>query len=517
MRSNETGVRQRKLFFSQINIAWMMLGITFVYVFSLILSDKSSWVLFETFSHEIYIVQNVPLNQIIKGVFNTQVFEYSDRLTRPLSSMFEILDTHLRAWLWHYIKPITSLSITFVFSLLLNPLLFYKFLLNLKIRRSIAVLATSLMILSPGSLSVLVMYFRPAKAMLNFWLIFCLYYASVIYLKDVGQNVLNRDDRNVYGLIGLIAVGILLAFLFDETAIVIASSLFFLFPAIYFRDYKRFLFFLSVPIMLGTLYFYIFPRCSIHFGYPKPNLLNYAPLNIDSFPPINIIVSNFIQHLWVITRESLNLLNPLYFFTVKEKLLVLSSITGIFVFICRSIVPLYKGNQKCLYQLKSFALKTAALLIFLCLVHTLLLDSTSTIGRIWGPYYYGAYFGIFFAILLALLGEMVMQAKSRTSYSFIAMMSLLCMSLMIAFPYINYVYREAHYPFRSWIIEGVFRGYINRFQFRTPDLIPGNDEVKRLWKLFKAGKTPESIHRTNLWIPIETMGKIPNNMQINDP
>lgn len=164
-------------------------------------------------------------------------------------------------------------------------------------------------------------------------------------------------------------------------------------------------------------------------------------------------------------------------------------------------------------------MRSIFLILILCLIHTILLDLVGNkyTGRIWGPYWYGSYFGVFLALFLALIGEIFMQGKNLSSYMYQGMMTTLCFSLMIAFPYLNFIYRIGHHPIQIQVIEKVFRGELNRFQLYDPKAIPGNDEIKRLWKLFKSNDTPNSMHRMNIWIPIEMKGGIPNAMAVTDP
>src|SRR4051794_28777276 len=42
--------------------------------------------------------------------FNYMAMEYGTRVSRPLSSLFEIVDTKFRAWLWHYVLPHPALT-----------------------------------------------------------------------------------------------------------------------------------------------------------------------------------------------------------------------------------------------------------------------------------------------------------------------------------------------------------------------------------------------------------------------
>ena|SRR5688572_9976567 len=71
---------------------------------------------------------------MLKG-FDWKTFEYEPRVTRPLSHGIEILDTKFRAWVWNFLVPHPSLSLTWFFLLGLSPLLFFGLLRNLDINQ----------------------------------------------------------------------------------------------------------------------------------------------------------------------------------------------------------------------------------------------------------------------------------------------------------------------------------------------------------------------------------------------
>ena len=114
----------------------------------------------------------------LKHVFYWWIFEYEPRLTRPLSSLFEIYDTPFRAALWHVIPPHPSLSLTWIFSLILAPLLLFAVLRQLKAGSGTALLAIALYVANPGILSLESFLFRPGKALANAGILLCLWLAA---------------------------------------------------------------------------------------------------------------------------------------------------------------------------------------------------------------------------------------------------------------------------------------------------------------------------------------------------
>jgi hypothetical protein len=496
--------------------AIFMVGV-FIYILSLIMNPRASWVLPEAFYYKSYIMQSVPLHKFIEGAFNNQVFEYSDRITRPFSSILEIFDTHFRAWLWQYVNPITSLSLTFIFSLFIGPVLFYKVLKNIGIRPAIAVFATAIMMLNPGSLSLIVMLFRPAKVMMNFWLICSLYTASLIYLNDTGI----QPGKNVLRLSVLTGIFTIFGFLFDETGIVIPIAILCLFPSVFFRSKQRFFGFAIVPAILILLYLVIFPAIAAHYGYGKPNLLDYQPFLTPNFPPFPMIISNLLQNSKDIFVESFGLFSPFAAMAFKLKLLFTFLFITTFFFIDRFITAVKNNSDDVNSVSMKFLIKTALLIFTLLIFHTLLLESVGNPveGRVWGPYWYGAYFGIFMGIGISLIGEIASQAAHKIPLILVLMMSVMCIALMSAFPYTNFIYRDYHfYPYHPNELEQLYRGKINRFELYAPKMFGGKGSVTDIWHSIRHGNVLTSIPKEYYWIPLE-MGvlnqyPIPNNITV---
>jgi hypothetical protein len=485
-----------------LQIAITLLLLAFAYIISLVINPRCSWVQPEAFNYKNYIVHNVPLKDIIKGTFNNQAFENSDRITRPLSSMFEIIDTHFRIWLWQYVKPIASLSITFLFSLILSPILFFKFLKNIGIRPAIAIFATTLMLLNPGSLSLIVMLFRPAKAMVNFCFILSLFLASSIVIQD-RLSSMNKNNR----LLPLLGISIFFGFLFDETAVIIVMAILILFPSVFIMNRKRILGFLVVPAVLAVCYLNIFPHLAVHYGYAKPDLLHYQPLATPNFPSTAIVLKNFYDNSIDITIESLGVFNPFNMHEMWQKYLFLFLIIADSIFIIKLLMTSRNKISTNPAYISKLVSRSLFLILVLYLFHTLILDTVSirpTVGRVWGPYYYGAYFGIAWGIFIAAVGEVAAQRQTKFSYSFAMLMCLTCAALMTAFPYTNFIYHRYHYyPYYAPLIENSYRGEINRFAVYDPTIFSGKKQLLDTWLASKKGEVLPDMPKEYLWIPIE--------------
>lgn len=486
------------------SISILLLFCSFIYISYLVVNPTYSWVLPEAYVYKSYIIQNVPLDlhHIIRETFNYHIFENSERITRPLSSTFEIIDTHFRSWLWQFITPIPSLSLTFIFSLFFGSLLFYKLLLNLETRPTVAIFATAFMLLNPGTLSLFVMLFRPAKPMAHFWIIFSLYFASVINIQDKSK----LTQSNLISFPFILGTGILIGFLFDETAIISVIAILLLFPSVLFHSRARLTSFLTIPLILLMLYLILFPAISKHFGFQKPDLLKYEVIATPHFPTAHIFFKNLILNTEIIFAESFSIYNPIKLPHLWEKALISVLITFSIFFtyklwqfkkISTAINKPY--NQKIILQ--------SLLLIFtLCLLHVTILHMVGdrNDGRIWGLYWYGAYFGIFFGIFLAAIGEAIARINNKISYCFITFVLLVCLAQMSTFPYINFAYCKSHYyPYSPSNIPKFFRGTLDRFSFYHPEILSKRSSIIELSYSIRRNQLPNSIHKELYWIPIE--------------
>lgn len=484
-------------------VAAVFLVITYGYIISLVADPQSGWVFPEAYAFKSYVVQKMPLSVsgIVQGTFNNRAFDANDRNTRLLANTFEIFDTHFRSWLWRYIEPVPSLSLTYLFSLILGPWLFYRLLRSLGIRSSIAIFAMAIMLLNPGSLSLVVMLFRPAKAMMNFWLIVSLLLASLIHLQNCGVKPQGKLPLNL-----MLGGSIFLALLFDETGVVIVLAILVLFPSVFLRDRRTILGYLLVPALLGTLYLRIFPMISARLGFAAPDLFHYSPIAAHPFPSASVMLGNLLSHVKVITQESVGLFDPQLMPQLWQKGLMSLLAIAMAVFAINAMLARNKSTVNVASWRKSIWVRTLLLIILLCGFHTVLMDIVGDPlkGRVWGPYWYGAYFGIFWGLLIAAVGESLAHAKGDVPYSYWSMVGLICVALMAVFPYTNFVYRKYHYyPYAPGNIEQMFRGSINRFEVYNPKIFADQTVINTLWQATQRNKLPKRVRKELYWIPME--------------
>ena len=300
----------------------VLLGV-YIYIFVLLASYDQVWMLPEAFRIKSFVLENGGALKIsdLKEGLNCAVFENAPRLRRPLSSYFEILDTKFRFFLWHFMFPHPSLSLTWFFSLILSPILLFRFLRNIDVPGNTALGAVSLYLMSPGLLSVVVMLFRPAKAMANFSIILCLYLASCLY-KSFDRDTAQEFFKKYVGLL----VVMFLSFFWDETAVLIYLLLPLFFPFL-LKDRKRLAVYALLPVLAYFCYFYFLPWAVIATGnghpttsfglFPKHEtvfaalVLRYArAFTINSglliFDSLGLIIPSFNAPFWAIVILGVN-------------------------------------------------------------------------------------------------------------------------------------------------------------------------------------------------------------------
>ena len=398
------------------------------------------------------------------------------RITRPLSSYFQILDTKFRCWLWHYIPPHPSLSLTWIFTLGLAPLFLYYLLCNLGISSNTAVTMAAFYLLTPTSMSHVAELFRPAKPMTDFAIIFCLYFASFLQKKYLQQNQLVPWKGFI--LFWIISA---VSFFWDETALLIFPAIFFVFPKVITHRRPHLFLWLLLPFITALFYFSLIPYLTSWAGYGHPDLSQY-----------------FLYRRGIKVEISSNQANMAYLFGQNTKNLVLytmglimPSVLGAsagvkFIFglgvIGWGIVLFYLSKVR-----KTWVALSIFLLILILYFNHLM--SIQWPWGAWGPFYYGGFWSIFFTIWLARVIDKSAISKILLVFSFF----LILINMFQAFSAVDIVYKKYHYyPYRMGAISSYFD---DRQNFFSQNNIPVfseetlKDLIKYYWMLHKTGIT----------------------------
>ena len=191
----------------------------------------------------------------LKDLFPYENFFEPARL-RFICFLLLKINIRFRLWLWHYIPPHPSLALTWLFTLILSPILMFNFVYNFIGERIIAWIALILYMVSSAFLSGINLFFIPAKPMTNFFAILCLYIASKMKVFiDSGKYF----SRKVMVLYVFLLTVLFISFLTDEMTFLAYFCLPFLFVGI-FNGMKRkkilyFLYFL--PFILFIIFAFI--------------------------------------------------------------------------------------------------------------------------------------------------------------------------------------------------------------------------------------------------------------------
>ncbi len=469
------------------NPSFFLLIFVYLWIIPHCLSYQNAWVEPEQFHIKSSILKtgtHLNLKDIKQGLF-WQFFEYKPRCTRPLSSYFEIIDTKFRCWLWHYIMPHPSLSLTWVFSLILAPLFLYRLLKNLDTNSNLSQAMVAFFLATPGILSHEVMLFRPAKPMANFFIIFCLYLASTLKKEflDTGKTI-----PTIKFLIFWIITAC--SFYWDETALLIFPAVLFIFPSIFKR--KSFLFFwFLLPLITLIAYLEIIPYLCMLAGHDWPHLLKYDL--IQSLGQAGTI-HHSTKYLGANARNLiLETMGMFSFSHSAPKSIIISMALAVISWITILFYAL---------KIKKEFDPLILFLLFLLFVFNAILSVTMAV---WGPYYYGSFWSIFFVIFLSKhIGKSnVPQFVLSICFFFIIISATNC------FIGTNIIYKKYHwYPYNPDTIEDYFKGTRLFFDKRDAPVFPGKDirsTIYKYWSQVKNGKNIESLSlpRELGWLPIE--------------
>ena len=157
---------------------------------------------------------------------------------RYLSYFFSFINTKIRIWLWNYIPPHPSFSVTWLFTIILSPVLLFKFMNNYVSNRDAAWNAVLLYMVSTGYISGIVHLSHPGKPMILFMSILCLYMGSKINISDYAGE---RLRLLVFFFV------LLISFYFEEYSIILYAVL----PVIFYIRSKA-------SMRLAILYVAIF-------------------------------------------------------------------------------------------------------------------------------------------------------------------------------------------------------------------------------------------------------------------
>ena len=469
----------------------------FVYFFFIprVVSYDHSWAITEILYLEGTAFKtgaNLNWNDLKNGLDYTR-FEGKgqNRITRPWSSYFQILDAKFRAWLWHFILPHPSLSLTWIFTLFLAPILLYLLFRNLGIDTNVALGMSIFYLLTPTSLSHVTELFRLGKPMTDFVIILCLYWASSLEKKFLTQNKSIPWSKFLWFWIASA-----MSFYWDEAALLIFPAILFLFPKVLTHRKSYLLLWLLLPFITMVFYFLIIPYLTFLSGHALPNLS---------------------QDGWYrkgLQTDPAFLLKDLHQLPLHAKNMVLGTM-GIIIpdvfqaslWIKSCFVLAITGWGIVFFYMRKILFYRFPVLIFLVGV-TLVSNHLMFVlwSSAWGAFWYGGFWAVFFTIWLALLID-----KSKMPKILLAgCLLFILINMFQSFIAVNTVYKRYHYyPYKMSRINEYFKG---KYQFFAPEngpIFPGNTiktYIQIYWAAHQEGLTrtqsyclPSELH----WLVLE--------------
>ena len=331
--------------------------------------------------------------------FDVLSFESDNPRVRFVSNLFLLLNVKLRIWLWNYLPPHPSFSFTWIFSLLLSPIILYRLILNLSGEKCAGWIGLSIYFISIGFLSGILWLFHPAKPVTNFLTLLCFFLASKI---ERSEQASTGASGQIVGSFAYMLVVMLISFFTDETAWFLFFIVPVLFPSIFLIEGKKIIFISSYLLLgIGFVIFLIYgvPFLVAPFGFDNFNFFSWMATPDTSpesgsfqFKNVGILTYNFL-HNQIDPLNAVNRTAPFSSVTLYSWLIFIS-LGGYFVFLFSKL-----SRRK---QLVSVRIIAGTAVYMVC--QTMLLTKHRVIVS--NAWYYGCIFPIFFTLLCSIFLSM---------------------------------------------------------------------------------------------------------------
>lgn len=449
--------------------AALLVGIA-AYIALVVLDRNHSWMHPETFEIKDGILsQGTGLSlQDVALAFDARLFEGGPRVGRPLSSYFEIVDTRLRAWLWRWVLPHPSLSLTFVFTLGVSPLLLWTILRHLDVERATSLFAVALYVGSPSFYSLVVMNFRPAKAMTNFSLLL----VAVLALRLAErQRVEGETSALRRGFCALMAV-MMISFLWDETALVAYVVPVVFAPRLF--SPARLALYAVVPVVMAIGYFGALPMISELTGHDWPSYYRYYRalagvrwlLQPETWTALR-------QNFWLLVVENTALFWPALAPSVLGKVVLGLNLAATAVFVGGLGRSLFREHVRRALVADGAVVRVGTFVVALGVTHGVLMGMV--VNKIWGPYWYGVYWQPFWTVFVAVVADRLRLHRVTAVFATVAVVAV-----AYTFPFLNNASKGYHFcPFAPLNIREVFLGTQDRFSLRPTNIVDRHDGTER--------------------------------------
>lgn len=471
------------------------------YIFFWAISSTTGWMLPEAFIWKSQIIRDGmsgSISTVIKRAFDLTVFEFAPRTTRPLASLFEIADTSLRSYLWKYITPHPSLSLTWLLVLFAAPWILYKILTLRGVSPFASVALIGIYLTQMGTLSSVVMLFRPGKPVALFFLTVCWYLCERV--------VQERFELKKYCLL---LASLFISSLFDEYTLLTYMIAAMLLLQVLRRQPRLLVSFLMPGIVYLLIILYGMPWLTYTFYGHNVALTDYNS-NFNLFSDLSRFLSFkfvllLLWNVWVLMRESFYLYNPFDIPGLLGRSVVLMHLT-MTTLLLAVLSYRFVRNLSTKGFTNTVCSNSSLLFILMCSIAAMLFHGVTifmTSNVVWGPYYYASFFGVFVLLLVAELWKLGGMVRTTTYIWILTAM----LASMVTFPAINTVYKQSHYyPSEPLKIRNYFMNTSNRFVFAESPFF-SYQEIKYLAAIDWGKQTqPIEVPKHLLWVVIERTG-----------
>lgn len=427
----------------------LVLLASFYYTFSL----EQAWYQRErTDWNSQYLLKSTASNNRLLLAFDSMMFENTpNRSTRILASFLEIFDTEFRVWLWQFISPHPSISLTLIFSYA-SLIFLFLYLRNTGFSIFSSFCALTIYTSSPGFLSLLSMRFRSSKPLSSFIIILGLYLYSILRKKT------NSSNRN--SIFFLLYLFLTINLLWDETVIVLIPALFILWKN---KKNTLHLFFTILGSVLTyfLLIKYFFPYVQSILDIPSGDIQKYDIVPLFDTNELLLFLKNLPTNILINLNDLIGFV-PIHPENgiIENILFIVNLLIVISLFVHLVVDWQHTPNNK---LSRLFTYRISFFILLLIVFNAFLLSRVT--NKIWGLYWYGVFIPIFFSILWSQIGRIV---NEKIIY-ILATISISISSLVI-FHYTNYSYKKFHYyPLVPLELVNVFTYKKNRFQVYNED------------------------------------------------
>jgi len=116
--------------------------------------------------------------------------------------LFQLIDAKFRVWLFQYIPPNPAVSLSWLFTLFLNPLLLFRFLrrhINLGVIGSAAI--TVFYLASPATVAHTFLNYHPGRTLAIFFILLSFHFCMILN-ERAAKELNNKSQRNIFILLG---------------------------------------------------------------------------------------------------------------------------------------------------------------------------------------------------------------------------------------------------------------------------------------------------------------------------